>query len=258
MLIWWKVLILVVVSYFCGNVNFARIFAAARHLDITKQGSGNPGAMNMTRTLGLKFGILTFLLDMLKTVVPCLLGGWFLQYGEWGWLSWDGKVHLSMAGVYIAGISAILGHMVPVVYRFKGGKGIAASAGFFFVADWRFALGALVIFALIFFIFRYGSIASLVFVTILTVVQYVRLFAHPSRVFPTDPSASDNIILLSVLLGVIYALIIFAHRKNIKRLITGSERRLNEIKFDTKEEAAASAEHGVEAGIAEDDNRNEN
>ena len=111
---YWLLALVVVVSYFIGNVNFARILSKTKHVDITKQSSGNPGATNMYRTFGPKLGYLTLLLDAIKGVLSALLGLFVIGHGD---------LHSTQAliGIYSCGLSAMLGHCFPVVYGFKGG-----------------------------------------------------------------------------------------------------------------------------------------
>jgi glycerol-3-phosphate acyltransferase PlsY len=111
--------LLIIGSYFIGNISFAIIISKKKNGDITKVGSGNPGTMNMLRTYGFKLGFLTLVLDTLKGAIPSLIG--LLIFGK--------------VGLYTAGLSAILGHIFPVVRKFKGGKGIACTLGVFLVAD---------------------------------------------------------------------------------------------------------------------------
>ena len=112
------------VSYFLGNISTARIVAKCKHDDITKHGSGNPGTLNTWRAFGFWPGICTFLLDMIKGLVPTLVA--FLTFGYI-----DGCC--AEIAMYVAGFSVVLGHIFPVVFKFKGGKGIATSIGVFFV-----------------------------------------------------------------------------------------------------------------------------
>jgi len=191
------------------------MLSAKRNVDITKHGSGNPGTMNMARTLGWKYGVLTMFCDIAKASAPCLLGAFLLEYPD---------IKFSNSGVLIAGISAILGHMFPVFRRFRGGKGAASSLGVFLALDWRFALGALGTAALVFFITRYGSVMSIVLVMAMTLIEYLRWFAF-------DSGRGQNIVLDSILLGFIPVLIIFAHRGNLKRLSQGSERRMEKMQY---------------------------
>ncbi|GHV00472.1 glycerol-3-phosphate acyltransferase [Clostridia bacterium] len=239
MLVWWRILILVVASYCMGNISFARTMASSRHMDITTKGSGNPGTMNVVRTMGWKFGLFTLLLDVAKAVIPCVLGCLFLEYPNMS----------SLPGVYIAGLSTIVGHMFPVFHRFKGGKSVASAIGVFLAADWRFALGAIAIALLIFLLFRYGSVASLCCIFMMTVVEYLKFFVfdfEPSDALLLAAPATKDQILLAILLGVMTALIFFAHRENLKRLFEGRERRMEDLQFDK------TADSGTESGARSD------
>ena len=128
--------ILAVVSYFIGNITFARIIAKFHKDDITKHGSGNPGTLNTWRSYGFWPGVLTFLLDMIKGLLPTLVA--YLSFGYIDGCSAE-------IAVYIAGFSVVLGHIFPIIFSFKGGKGIATSVGVFFIANWWVSLIALVV-----------------------------------------------------------------------------------------------------------------
>ena len=124
---WWKFLVLIVGSYLIGNIFFARIISRAKKYDISKSGSGNPGTMNMLRNLGLVVGLLTLVLDMLKGIIPALVG--FYLFGG----------HTAGANAYIGmftgGLSSLVGNIFPVFYKFKGGKGAAIVYGICFAAQ---------------------------------------------------------------------------------------------------------------------------
>ena len=132
-----KYILLVVGSYLIGNISFARIIGRFKKVDITKQGSGNPGTMNMIRNQGVVLGILTLMLDMIKGAVPATVG-YFLFGGA-------SDVPQSMIGVYAAGLSVVVGHIYPVFYKFKGGKGVACVLGVFAVAN---PLAFIIVFAI--------------------------------------------------------------------------------------------------------------
>ena len=107
-----KFIIVVLVGYFIGNINFAIIISKFKKNDIRTHGSGNPGTMNMTRTFGVKVGIVVMALDMLKGVLSALLGYWLLKENS-----------LSTIGLFTGGLSAVVGHIYPIIYKFTGGKG---------------------------------------------------------------------------------------------------------------------------------------
>ena len=118
-------ILIVLVSYFIGNISFARILTYKKETKITELGSGNPGTMNMARNFGWKLGLLTLILDMLKAIIPCLATYFLAKYYL---IEIPTNIY-----VYTAGLSVILGHMFPVCFKFKGGKGIACSLGVFAV-----------------------------------------------------------------------------------------------------------------------------
>lgn len=192
-------------SYFFGNISFARIISKFKNKDITKMGSGNPGTMNMLRTSGVKAGALTLLLDIMKGAIPCLIASLvFKQFGDvWQYVA-----------LYSCGVAVVLGHIYPVVYKFKGGKGVATGIGIFLVAN---PLCLILIMLLAFFylwFFDYGSIASFLVISTMIIIQGFQ------------PVTSQNIA-IPILLLTIFTLIFFAHRSNIYRLLIGKENKVN-------------------------------
>lgn len=210
-MVWWKIVIVIIISYFCGNISFARIISMTKKQDITKLGSGNPGSTNTLRQYGFKFGVLNLLLDMLKSFVPCLVVYFVCDK--------------SMVMVYIAGISAMVGHMYPVVYGFKGGKGVATMLGLFFVTNPIATAIAIVVGFVIWLLCEYGSIVSFICITVLTIVEGIRARA-------TLPLADRKIVCL--ILFAIFGLTWYAHRKNIERLLLGKESKASLLKKNKK------------------------
>lgn len=219
--------ILAVVSYFIGNITFARIIAKFHKDDITKHGSGNPGTLNTWRSYGFWPGVLTFLLDMIKGLLPTLVA--YLSFGYIDGCSAE-------IAVYIAGFSVVLGHIFPIIFSFKGGKGIATSVGVFFVANWWVSLIALIVMILGMLFVKYASIFTIGFVVALSIVE----------ICLCNPANWLNYILISGIL----LLVVLAHRSNIKKLLTGKENKTELLKMlkglgkkkEKKEEAQAEAE----------------
>lgn len=208
--VWWQLLLVIVISYFFGNVTFARIIAKSKHKDITKLGSGNPGSTNTLRNFGLKLGILNLVLDLLKGFIPSLVA--FYLFGQ------------NYVYLYIAGISTIVGHIYPVIYKFKGGKGIATMMGVFLAANPIATLSMIVVAALVWLCFQYGSVASFLCVTVLTCVESV---LH--RDLPFEQYQA-----ICLLLFAIFLLTWWAHRKNIERLLLGNESKVSLTKRTKK------------------------
>lgn len=191
-----------IVSYFIGNFNGARFISRLKHGDVTKSGSGNPGTLNTWRTFGFWPGICTFILDMIKGILPTLVA-----YLTFGYI--DGcSAEIAM---YVAGFSVILGHIYPVVYKFKGGKGIATSIGVFLVANWWVSLIAFAVMIIGMLFIKYASIFTIGFVIALSIVE----------ICLCNPLNWVNYILISGIL----LLVVWAHRANIVRLFTGKENK---------------------------------
>ena len=200
-MIYFYYILLAVVSYFIGNVNFARVVAKFKHDDITKYGSGNPGTLNTWRAFGFWAGITTFLLDMLKGVVAALIGCFVMPL-----LGCDAEIAL-----YVAGFAVVLGHIFPIIFKFKGGKGIATSVGVFFVANWWVALIALVVMIVGMLFVKYASIFTIGFVIAMSIVE----------ICVCNPADWINYLFICGIL----LLVIYAHRANIKRLFEGKENK---------------------------------
>lgn len=188
----------VIISYLLGGISMARIISKTfYHEDITKKGSGNPGSINMGRSYGFFTMVFVLLLDMLKAAIPCIIA-WFI----------GGRVLM-----YVAGLSCIVGHVYPIYYKFKGGKGLACSLGVFAVANPMWLGIILVLGAIMLLITDIGSLTTLLMLTTLTIIEYI------------NPINYGNIAVY-VLLGVIYLLIMIRHRGNIKRLFTLKEGKM--------------------------------
>lgn len=207
-MVWWEILIIVIVSYFVGNVSFSRFLAGTKKKDITKLGSGNAGSTNILRNFGLAYGIINLVLDILKGFVPAILA--YYIFGR------------NLVYLYIAGISVMIGHIYPVVFKFKGGKGIASMLGVFLAADPIATLIVIVAALICWLLFKYGSVASFVCVTSLTVYEGIKAKAlYDGKI-------------ICVLLFVIFCLTWYAHRSNIERLLCGKESKVSLIKSTKK------------------------
>lgn len=227
---------LVIFSYLLGNISWARIISRRRNVDITKQGSGNPGATNTLRTLGGKAGVAVFLLDIAKGAIPALIA--VFVFG--GYVKSDAPLVLmgtneSYLALYLCGLAAVLGHALPVIYKFKGGKGIATMFGVFIVAQPLLALITfLVCFILVLFV-KYMSAMSILFITTLVVLQMI---------FMPEGSSAFLYVVLSAFLVILFV----GHRSNIMRLYRGQENKTDLMKYikkifkksDTKDNKAKS------------------
>jgi glycerol-3-phosphate acyltransferase PlsY len=184
-----------IVGYLLGAISFAVIVARSQGVDILKYGSGNPGATNVTRALGSKYGNIVFAGDALKGFIAA---GWPLLYmGEAG-------LKLGILGL----IASILGHSFSVFLKFKGGKGVATTMGGLVAMMPIALLIGVAVWAAIFFTIRMVAIASILFAVSLPVSAYLLY------------GAGDPRLTLGVVLGV---LIVARHRSNIVRMLMGTE-----------------------------------
>ena len=205
-------IITIIAAYFIGSINFAVIFTKLfTHRDIRDFGSGNAGTTNVMRVGGFLPGALTFLCDALKGFAACALGKLIFDYishysdSVWAW---------SIFGAYICGIACMLGHVFPIFFGFKGGKGVATSVGIFAVCcPIAIALG-LVCFALLLLITRIVSVSSLSATVVVVVFSIIFADAYA----PLIPQ-----IVMSVIMGII---VYVKHIDNIKRLMKGEEKKI--------------------------------
>ena len=220
---WYWFLLMAVVCYLLGCVNFAMIIARTKHKDAHKIGSGNPGTMNMSREFGLKVGLVNFLLDVSKGGIPALIS--YFVFRDYVFAGTD--VVVSDVTRYLCGVFVIIGHIWPVTMRFRGGKGIASTLGLFWFAlgceqGWYAAVAFLWLVCVLTFIAvtEWGSMGSLLGVTGFSLWQgiifYLRYAPELMNVW---------VIVLFMLLILLNFLTWFAHRKNLVRLFAGEEHR---------------------------------
>jgi glycerol-3-phosphate acyltransferase PlsY len=202
-------------AYLLGSIPTGFLVAKAKGIDIRSVGSGNIGATNAMRVLGKPAGIFVLLMDAFKGWFACQVGiyvcFYFLPYAN---IHSDTDVHNTVSYVetfsIVAGIFAVLGHNFTCWLKFKGGKGVATSAGVY-LALAPIALGiALAAFILTVLITRYASVGSIVAAIVLPFAVWFR----------------DNNLILRIVTIALCALAIFKHRKNMQRLLAGTENRI--------------------------------
>jgi glycerol-3-phosphate acyltransferase PlsY len=213
-----------VLSYFMGAVPSGYLIARARGVDIRRVGSRNIGATNVFRSLGKPWGVLTFIADALKGFIPAVL----FPVAARGLFGGEAGSGLAI----LCAMFAIAGHNWPVYLGFKGGKGVATSAGGLLgIAPAAVGIG-LVIWTAVFLLSRYVSVASLAVAAAIPVLGWL-FYAREGRLLPA----------VLTLLGVV---IILRHHGNIRRLIQGTEHRFTfrkEPAADTKGPGQNTARH---------------
>ena len=217
-------IIVAVAAYLLGSIPTGFLVARARGVDIQKSGSGNIGATNAMRVLGKPAGIFVMFVDALKGYVACaflapMIHDRLAPYFSGLFLYFQNEpVEIQMRFLLTAGVFAVIGHNYTCWLKFKGGKGIATTAGVY-LALAPAALGiALAVFILAVLITRYVSVGSI-----------AAAIALPIAVFWTQ--SNDVLNLVTLALG---ALAIYKHKSNIKRLMAGTESRLGKKPEDAK------------------------
>ncbi|MDU6631041.1 MAG: glycerol-3-phosphate 1-O-acyltransferase PlsY [Lachnoanaerobaculum sp.] len=203
-------ILLLIIGYFVGNIETGYIFGKLNKMDIRNYGSGNAGATNTLRVLGPKAGLIVFLGDFCKSLIPCLVVRFIFR----------DNVSLSYVYMLYIGLGVVLGHNFPFYLGFKGGKGVASTAGIIMALDIRIAAVCLAIFIVIVAVTRYVSLASIVVMIIFIGMSH--MLVKTSYGF-TDGTSPMEFRLLVVVIGL---LSIFMHRANIKRLLSGTENKI--------------------------------
>jgi glycerol-3-phosphate acyltransferase PlsY len=211
-------------SYMFGNINWAIIISKLKKTDIRKLGSGNPGTLNMSRNLGLGLGLLTFFLDIMKGVVPVSIAYFVFKgkpYAETEFMLHD-------FAIYLCGICVVLGHIYPIIFKFKGGKGIASTIGVFTVCEiihgwqWSVVMIMALVAALVFiYLTEFGAMGSFIAITPPAIGSSVYLYIVYSST--TDATVATFHVVTNMLILAICLFTWFAHRRNIERMLAGDE-----------------------------------
>lgn len=212
-------IVAVVIGYALGNFTTGYFLGKKNNINIQEQGSGGVGMTNTMRTLGKKAGIITFVVDYLKCVIAM-----FIVYFAF-------RNHVDYIGIHMiyAGIGTILGHNFPVILKFKGGKGIACSAGLVSIMFPKIFAIALAIFLVTTLISKYVSLGSIlgsitygICVVLFGQMGWLKMDLFPYLAFPDEYLMEVYIVML-----LATALAIFQHRSNIVRLINHNENKIS-------------------------------
>jgi len=194
----------IVLSYLIGSINFAYLVAKYKKLDISSSGSGNPGTSNVMRTIGKKYAAIVLIGDVLKGFLPILL------FSE---------------NMLICGFAAVIGHIYPIFYKFKGGKGVATYIGVYiafstlnpisydlFENSYFLFLNIPVLAAFYFVVFKISRISAIASLLTVFISNLILFF-------------SFNVFQDRLIVFLLFCLIIFKHFENIKRLYEGKENK---------------------------------
>ena len=208
-------IIIAIVAYLIGSVSFSVIFSKKfAGFDVREKGSKNAGTTNVLRTVGKKAAVLTLLCDVLKGVVAVLIA--FLIG------LWVEGVNRALL-LQIAGICVVLGHLFPIFFKFKGGKGVATSLGVLLTINWQIGLICLVFAIVIMALTKMVSLGSIMAAILFPVLT---IFIGQNYLVP-----DANYVVFGIILA---ALVVFLHRTNIQRILEGKENKLSFGKKDVK------------------------
>lgn len=215
----------IVIGYCFGLIQTAYLYGKAHGIDIREHGSGNSGTTNALRVLGKKAGLIVFAGDLFKAVAACVLariiGTLFFPDILYPMILWTG-------------LGVVVGHNFPFYMNFKGGKGIAATAGVILgLLDWRIICICLAAFLITVIITRYVSLGSLIVVT-LFFASFLFLGIHGDIVNPAlnAPYLGSELIESYVITFLFAGLAFYRHKANIERLLHGNENKLFDKKKD--------------------------
>ena len=202
-------IIMAVIAYFIGSINFSVIIGRKMAgIDVRQEGSGNAGSTNVLRTIGLKAALLTLICDILKGVIAILVA---LLIGNIV-KNIDRALLVQLAGIFV-----ILGHTFPIFFEFKGGKGVATALGVLLMSNWEIGLICLV-FALVIIIA--SRMVSMGAVGAAILFPVLKLFMNDNFIVA---ASGMKYFIYSLILALI---VIFNHRENIKRIMNGTENKI--------------------------------
>ena len=206
----WIYIVIALICYVFGSLSPA-VFLSRRFAgyDIREKGSKNAGSTNVFRVMGAKFGIINFILDLLKGLVPTLLAKFIATQ--------IGGMNVELAMI-CAAAGVVLGHAFPIFSHFRGGKCVASSAGLLIAFNPVFTIALITVAIISIIITRYVSTASITVFFVYPIAAWI---------FPLANNFTDFYSLqFKIFLSCLGALILFLHRENILRLIKGEEKPL--------------------------------
>ncbi|MGX9358547.1 glycerol-3-phosphate 1-O-acyltransferase PlsY [Mycoplasma sp. 128] len=216
---WWINIFIFIAGYFIGSINLSIIMSKKlKKEDIRSQGSNNAGSTNALRVYGKKFALVVFCFDVLKAMLPC-----FFVVILQRWVIRDLSISISLIPL-IAGLGALVGHVWPIYFKFKGGKGAACFLGMVIATNIILLFIGIVLFLSVVLITKYVSLGSIVVPFILVLFAFIPWIASgPLGVCSIN---KDWFYIPGIVLLVADLIVIFMHRTNIKRLVNKTENKL--------------------------------
>ncbi|MEN8908210.1 MAG: glycerol-3-phosphate 1-O-acyltransferase PlsY [Clostridiales bacterium] len=193
---------ILVIGYLLGSLNMSLLLSKYYGKDIRNFGSGNAGATNTLRTFGKKAAVISLVGDALKGIIACGIGYFITML-----------IFENENGLLIAGMGAIFGHIWPVFFKFKGGKGVLTTFSVILMMDWELALTLFAIFVIIVLISKIVSLGSVIVATAFPILAFIGIYNKKTDLF----------IITSIVLG---SLVVYLHKDNIKRIVNGTEKKI--------------------------------
>ena len=199
-----------VIAYLLGSISFSVIFTKKlAGFDVREKGSKNAGSTNVLRTAGKKAAALTLICDILKGVIAVLIA-----YFSGNLFNVSNSESAIL--VQVAAVAAVIGHLFPIFFQFKGGKGVATSLGILLILNWKIGLICLIFAIIIMAITRMVSVGSILAAVLFPILT---IFIKDGYLV-----ADENYTVCAIIIAL---LVIFTHRGNIKRVIEGKENKLS-------------------------------
>ncbi|MBQ4617891.1 MAG: glycerol-3-phosphate 1-O-acyltransferase PlsY [Clostridia bacterium] len=218
---WLPTLIAVLAAYVIGSLDFAIILSkGVGKSDVREKGSGNAGATNVLREHGVKMALATTVGDVGKAAIAVALAQYVI-------FPLCGAPAYALHGAYAAAVFAVTGHLFPVFFGFRGGKGVTTMFGAFVVIQPIIALSCFAAFVTIIAISKMVSVGAISAATLISVVMFI---AH--KYWANPPLSDFQIVAFTTAVVIVSTLVIVKHKSNIKRILKGEERR---ISFKKKE-----------------------
>ena len=208
-----------IVAYLIGSISFSIIISKTfMKEDIRNKASGNAGATNSLRNYGVKIGVLVLVLDMLKPIISVVIAFVATLFMEGNW---------TLVIFQVVAFFAIVGHIYPVFFGFKGGKGAATYAGMLFIIYWPLFIAAFFMFIVMAFFTKKVSLSVIILTIIVVFVQMAFAFIpHMTDSWAYIIKPNSIWWVSTVALSFSSILIIYKHKENIKRILNGTERTL--------------------------------
>lgn len=225
-----KFVAVIAIAYLLGSLNIAiittKLFTGK---DIRTMGSGNAGFTNVMRSVGSVAGVITFVGDFMKCVVAVIVGGLIFST-----MTSDtaNVTELAGYGKYLGGMFSFLGHLYPVYFKFKGGKGVVTMAALIAVINFPAFIPTLLTFAIIFICTKIISISSIIAAVVLATSNFLVLYLYNFK--QIGEVSFEYVAFVSIMTLVMCAVVIIKHKDNIKRLIKGEEKKLTLKKKESK------------------------